>query len=344
MQTEGDIETMTRLGCAGEAYTEIVGPMRNRGGHNGLIVRGGRIVAEWGDTARIDMGFSVTKSFLSVIAGLAWRKGLIPDLNAPVRHSVDELFEEGENRHITWEHVLRQTSAWEGVLWDKPAWAVNRERVAARATRPPGIAPGSAFEYNDVRVNLLAFCLLQVWRRPLPQVLREAVMDKIGASPAWRWHGYRNSWVTLDGLQMQSVSGGGHWDGGMWISTRDLALWGLLVHRKGQWRGEAVLAPEWLEREITPGPASPAYGFVNWNLNTARQKLPSAPESAFYTTGSTSGDGGVTARNSVYIDRENDLLVALRWMNGDPLDSVIGQVLAALRQSRLGSAHPSAGD
>jgi hypothetical protein len=35
MQTEGDIETMTRLGCAGEAYTEIVGPMRNRGGHNG---------------------------------------------------------------------------------------------------------------------------------------------------------------------------------------------------------------------------------------------------------------------------------------------------------------------
>jgi CubicO group peptidase (beta-lactamase class C family) len=221
---------------------------------------------------------------------------------------------------------------------------VNRERVAARATRPPGIAPGSAFEYNDVRVNLLAFCLLQVWRRPLPQVLREAVMDKIGASPAWRWHGYRNSWVTLDGLQMQSVSGGGHWGGGMWISTRDLALWGLLVHRKGQWRGEAVLAPEWLEREITPGPASPAYGFVNWNLNTARQKLPSAPESAFYTTGSTSGDGGVTARNSVYIDRENDLLVALRWMNGDPLDSVIGQVLAALRQSRLGSAHPSAGD
>jgi hypothetical protein len=118
---------------------------------------------------------------------------------------------------------------------------------------------------------------------------------------------------------------------------------GLLVHRKGQWRGEAVLAPEWLEREITPGPPARL-----WLRQLEPQHGPTeaalGSESAFYTTGSTSGDGGVTAQNSVYIDRENDLLVALRWMNGDPLDSVIGQVLAALRQSRLGSAHPSAGD
>jgi CubicO group peptidase (beta-lactamase class C family) len=84
------------------------------------------------------------------------------------------LFDEGENRHITWEHLLRQTSAWEGVLWDKPAWAVNRERVAARATRPPGIAPGSAFEYNDVRGQPARLLCSAGLRRPLPQVLREA--------------------------------------------------------------------------------------------------------------------------------------------------------------------------
>ncbi|WP_204274001.1 hypothetical protein, partial [Stenotrophomonas maltophilia] len=59
--------------------------------------------------------------------------------------------------------------------------------------------PGSYYEYNDVRVNLLGYCLLQRFRRPLPDVLRERVMDPIGASPDWQWQGYRNSFVDIDG-------------------------------------------------------------------------------------------------------------------------------------------------
>jgi hypothetical protein len=53
-------------------------------------------------------------------------------------------------------------------------------------------APGTHYECNDVRVNLLALCLLQRFGRPRPEVLREPVMDPIGASLDWRWHGY--SW------------------------------------------------------------------------------------------------------------------------------------------------------
>jgi hypothetical protein len=44
-------------------YGGILGPTRERGGPNGLIIRGGRIVAEWGDTSRADMTFSVSKAF-----------------------------------------------------------------------------------------------------------------------------------------------------------------------------------------------------------------------------------------------------------------------------------------
>ena len=40
-------------------------------------------------------------------------------------------------------------------------------------------------------------------------LLRERIMNPIGASPTWRWHGYENSWVELDGRRLQSVSGGG---------------------------------------------------------------------------------------------------------------------------------------
>jgi CubicO group peptidase (beta-lactamase class C family) len=102
--------------------------------------------------------------------------------------------------------------------------------------------PGKIFEYNDVRVNLLSYSLLQVWRRPLPQVLKDKIMDPIGASTTWRWYGYDNSYVTLDGSMMQSVSGGGHHGGGIFINTWDQARFGLLFCRKGKWKGKQLVA------------------------------------------------------------------------------------------------------
>ncbi len=50
-------------------WNETLGPVRPRGGPNGLLLRGGDIVAEWGDTTRADMTFSVAKSYLSILLG-----------------------------------------------------------------------------------------------------------------------------------------------------------------------------------------------------------------------------------------------------------------------------------
>jgi hypothetical protein len=52
-------------------WNETLGPVRPRGGPNGLLLRNGLVVAEWGDTTRVDMTFSVAKSYLSILAGLA---------------------------------------------------------------------------------------------------------------------------------------------------------------------------------------------------------------------------------------------------------------------------------
>jgi CubicO group peptidase (beta-lactamase class C family) len=89
-----------------------------------------------------------------------------------------------------------------------------------------------------VRVNVMALAALQVWRRPLPEVLREEVMEPIGASSTWRWYGYENSWVDLDGQKMQSVSGGGHWGGGMFINSYDMARFGYMYLRNGKWKDQ----------------------------------------------------------------------------------------------------------
>lgn len=241
-----------------EPHGEPIGPFTVRGSQTGLIVHRGYIVAEWGDPYKVDNTFSVAKSFLSTTVGLAYDRGLINDVNDLVRPYVapiiladgdgepgDEggqrpklLFESEHNRGITWDHLLRQTSDWEGTLWGKPEWADRPDRDPSRWGTRARVGPGTVFEYNDVRVNLLALAATNVWRRPLPEVLRDYVMDPIGASPTWRWVGYDNSWITLDGRPVQSVSGGSHWGGGMLIHAFDMARFGLLTLRKGEWDGE----------------------------------------------------------------------------------------------------------
>jgi CubicO group peptidase (beta-lactamase class C family) len=163
---------------AGEPYNEIVGPTKPRGGVNGLIIRQGYIVAEWGDTRRVDMTFSASKSYLSTMAGLAMDEGIIRSFNDTVQEYVqDGTFESEHNDKITWHHLLNQTSEWQGTLFDKPDWA---DRFNGK--KRPYNEPGTVWTYNDVRVNLLGYALLHVVRRPLPQILRERIMDPIGAS------------------------------------------------------------------------------------------------------------------------------------------------------------------
>ncbi|MEE9470146.1 MAG: serine hydrolase [Gemmatimonadota bacterium] len=302
-------------------HGEIVGPMKDRGDPNGLILRGGYIVAEWGDTDRVDMTFSITKSYLSTTGGLAWDAGLIRDLEDPVVDYLRpgegrELFEPSHNASITWHHLLTQTSEWEGTLWGKPDVA-DRRRGQDRELEEPG----TFWEYNDVRVNLAAYGLLRVHGRGLPEVLRDLVMDPIGASDDWRWHGYRTSWVSVGGQRVQSVSGGGHWGGGMWINSRDQARFGYLFLRRGRWGDEQILSDEWVELATTPSEIRPQYGYMWW-LNSERLMWEDLPESSFAALGA--------GTNAIWIDPEDDLVVVARWIDREKLGEFLTLVKAAV--------------
>jgi hypothetical protein len=305
------------FGLYDEPYGDIVGPTKERGESNGIIIRNGYIAAEWGDTRRVDMTYSVTKTYLSTTAGLALDRGLIRSVHDRVgEYVLDAGFESEHNAPITWHQLLNQTSGWQGTLWGKPDWA-DRFRETKRAPE----APGKHWRYNDVRVNQLALSLLHVWRRPLPQVLKEYIMDPIDASPTWRWYGYENSWVTLDGIKMQSVSGGGHWGGGMFISSRDHARFGYLILRDGKWKERQLISKKWIEMASTPTPLQPTYGYMNWYVNTNKKQFPSAPETSLFFLGA--------GTNMIWLDKSHDLLVVGRWLG--KADGFIGKVVAALR-------------
>src|SRR2546429_3155486 len=61
-----------------------------RGATNGLIVRHGYIVAEFGDTSPPDPTYSVAKSMLSTVAGILLGRGPIPNINAPAAKATDK--------------------------------------------------------------------------------------------------------------------------------------------------------------------------------------------------------------------------------------------------------------
>ncbi|HJU64375.1 MAG TPA: serine hydrolase [Gemmatimonadaceae bacterium] len=312
-----DLHAQVAENTRNEPYPDILGPVKERGGPSGLVVRGGYIVAEWGDTHRVDMTFSVAKSYLSTMAGLALDRGLIRDVNDPVsRYVQDEHWKSERNSRITWHQLLTQTSEWEGTLWDKPDVA-DRRRGRDRALQEPG----TFWEYNDVRVNVTALALLRVWKKPLPEVLRDEIMTPIDASNDWVWHGYRNSFVEIDGKRMQSVSGGGHWGGGVWASTRDHARFGYLMLRRGRWRDRQLISEGWIRMATTPTPIRPVYGYMWW-LNTDRTQYRAATDSSFFALGA----GG----NIIWIVPEHDMVVVTRWLDGRQTNAFMERLLSAV--------------
>lgn len=308
---------------------EILGPIRARGPANGVVLRNDAVVASWGDTRQVDFTFSVAKSYLSLLTGIAVADGLIESPDEPVALRVhDGGFEGPHNSAVTWRHLLQQTSEWEGTLFGKSD-VIDRNRnltlegQGRKGEARPLRAPGTYWEYNDVRVNRLALALLRIFRRPLPDVFRERIMQPIGASETWRWHGYRTSTVEIDGRMIESVSGGSHWGGGVEIHAADQARIGLLMLRRGAWEGRQVLPASWVDQSLTPCALNPNYGFMWW-LNTAAARYPSAPASGFFA----SGAGG----NITWVDPENGIVAVMRWMARDSVDPFLRMVREATRR------------
>ena len=306
---------------------EIIGPIRARGAPNGLIMRHGHTAASWGDTRQVDFTFSVAKSYLSLLAGIAWTDGLIPDLDARVGDSVhDGGFDGPHNGAITWRHLLQLTSEWEGTLFGKSDAIDRNRRVASEGRGPKGTralgAPGSVWEYNDVRVNRLSLALLRLFRRPLPEVFAERIMCPIGASETWAWHGYRASQVEIDGRMIESVSGGTHWGGGMEIHAEDQARIGVLMLNRGVWDGRRLLPEAWIAESLTPCPLNPLYGLMWW-LNAGRIRVPGASERSFFA----SGAGG----NQTWVDPDMGIVAVVRWMDPAAMSGCAERVRGAMQ-------------
>ena len=303
--------------------------MHDRGPVSGTILLDGKHLASWGEPRRADLTFSVAKTYLALLAGVAFDRGLLPDVNEPVHVRVPGIgFDSPHNAQITWAMLLQQTSEWEGTCFGVADQA-DRYRAVTFAKAPNGKkgdarplqTPGTYWEYNDVRINQFSLALLNLFQRPLPEVFAEAIMKPIGASDDWRWVGYDNAWVDIAGRRVQSVPGGTHWGGGMSICSEDQALIGQMLLDEGKANGTQVLSAEWIRLMRTPCSIAPFYGFLIW-LNHERKVFPSLPESSYFAVGAGS--------SFTWVEPEQRMVVIVRWLNPEHADGFFGRVLKAV--------------
>ncbi|HEY1044762.1 MAG TPA: serine hydrolase [Telluria sp.] len=306
-----------------KTFGTLLGSMPTRRAHtNGVVIYKGYVVAEFGDTSAVDPTYSVAKSMLSTVAGIAVRDGRLA-VDEPVgKRVIDGGYASPHNAGITWKMHLQQESEWEGEMWGKKDDFIGAAAFGAGERKPrERKAPGSYYEYNDVRINRFALSLLRVMDRGVPQVFEQEVMMPIGASNAWKWVPYHNSYVEHKGKRMESVSGGTRWGGGMWINSWDMARFGYLWLRGGAWDGKQVLPATYVKQALTPSAHGPDYGYLWW-LNTRGKNLPGLPANAYAALGAGS--------NTIVVSPDHDLVIVWRWHAGNPAE-LATRVIAAIQ-------------
>jgi CubicO group peptidase (beta-lactamase class C family) len=304
-------------------FGSLLGSMpTRRATTNGLVIYKGYVVAEFGDTTWVDPTYSVAKSMMASVVGIAVRDGRL-NVDDPVGATVtDGGYDSPRNAMVTWKMHLQQETEWEGELWGKKHDFVGKEAFGEGERKPRVLQrPGTFYEYNDVRVNRLGLSLVRVFRKPVPEVFRDEIMNVIGASNAWKWVPYHNSYVDIDGRRLPSVSGGTRWGGGVWIHAWDMARFGYLWLRGGRWADREILPPAFVRAAVTPSVHGPDYGYLWW-LNTQGKNYPGLPTTVFGARGAGS--------NTITISPEHDLVVVWRWHRGNEAE-LVTRVIAAIR-------------
>ncbi|HET8747359.1 MAG TPA: serine hydrolase [Ramlibacter sp.] len=311
-------------------FNRLRGPVHPRGGVSGVIRVGGEEVAAWGEPDRADLTFSVAKTYLALLAGVAQRRGLLPDANERIAARLPGIgFDDAHNREITWAHMLEQTSEWQGTCLGMPDQVEHNRRVSHDPKPPQGRKgearvlqrPGTYWEYNDVRINQLSLALLHLFRRPLPEVFAQEVLQPLGAGRDFRWVGYDDAWVEIDGVRMQSVPGGTHWGAGVSISARDQARIGQLLLDGGAHGGEQIVPAAWVARMQQPCAVAPFYGWLTW-LNRNGAMFADASRESWFMVGA----GG----NYVWMDPKHRAVVVVRWLDGAAAPGFVSRVAKVL--------------
>jgi CubicO group peptidase (beta-lactamase class C family) len=195
---------------------------------------------------------SISKSVTSLLVGIAFDRGLLTDLDAPVFSFFPEYeaLRTPEKDRITLRHLLTMSS---GLAWNEttvpltdPSNAYWQLEVALQAdhyvlAQLLAAQPGEIFNYNTGTANLLGLILRKVSDKRLDAFAKETLFDPLGIED-WDWDW---DWDYNAGFNPAAGSG-------LRLRPRDLAKIGQLVLERGKWHGRQIVSSSWIEESTTP--------------------------------------------------------------------------------------------
>ncbi len=197
--------------------------------------------------------WSVTKSVVSLLAGIAWDRGLL-DLDAPIDKYLPPGLGDAAHRAIQIEDLLTETSGMTvGVLTEGITGVVPidpHSAVQALAV-PLDNPPGTVFSYSQRNVDLLTFVIELAIGEPFQQFAQRELFDPLGI-------------LRSDYYWAKDRAGNTYGYAHLMIPPNDLAKLGLLVSNEGRWGADQLVSEEYLRMALTPSRPNPCYGYLFW--------------------------------------------------------------------------------
>lgn len=258
---------------------------------SGLVIRHGRIVAEWyfGDTDRKSKfaAYSTTKSLSSLAAGLAIEEGKL-QLDDSVGKFLPDVRPEGK-RSITVKQLLSMTSG----VHNLPNFHERNDLFRyAMFEAAMDHKPGEKWDYNNTGLALLSPVFEKATGESLDQFFNQRVFTPIGiTSSDWSWEHRDGHTIPYSGCH---------------LTARAMGRIGLLVLNGGKWREKQIVPAEWIAESIAPSQdLNPSYGYLWWNNTT--NKWPNVPKDAYAALGRWDNDILVVPSLDLIVVRQSDL-------------------------------------
>ena len=196
------------------------------------------------------IAFSVTKSFVSALVGIALDEGLIDNIKDPITKYLPD-FKGTGYEGVRIKDILQMSS---GVDFNEdyadPKSDINRfGRATARGSSfrdfakslERGREPGTYHHYVSIDTQVLGFLLAEVTGMPLKEYLYKKIWNKIGMED--------DAFFIVDNNGVEMALGG------LNATLRDYAKFGELYLNRGKWNGEQVVPASWVDAShTTDGP------------------------------------------------------------------------------------------
>jgi CubicO group peptidase (beta-lactamase class C family) len=260
-----------------------------------VIVRHGRLIWAGPRADAYHTIFSCTKTFTSTVLGLLVEDGKCALDDLAVKHLPELDDQHPAYGQIKLRHLAAMCGGYRGEVRDKRADQPWGDVMAYFNPRAPYFEAGTAVQYNDHDVFVLGKILTLLVREPLQNVFQRRIAGPIGMTK-WEW-GVSG---TVEGIALNNPPGnpGGSGAGGIKITPRELARFGLLMLNRGHWNGRPLLAAAFVDAATSNQvPVSLGYRnrdfrgrygyywWVNGIMADGKRPWPSAPPKTYMAHG-----------------------------------------------------------